>query len=179
MGAATEVVEKWSIESYAAHNEALRIAEEKLQTERDRRYAEVKAAEEKALLVKQRADDQALSLAREIQTYKDEKANELREQIGRERGMYATKADIAAITEKFEALNKPVVEFMAQAMGRGSGMSSTWSMIALGVSLLIGLLALGSFAFKSSGSTPQVIVVPAPVVSPPTQTTTTTIPAVR
>jgi hypothetical protein len=39
----------WTIETYAAHNEALREADAKFQSERDRRYSEVKIAESKAL----------------------------------------------------------------------------------------------------------------------------------
>lgn len=39
----------WSIATYAAHNEALRLAEKGFQSERDRRYAEVKVLENQAL----------------------------------------------------------------------------------------------------------------------------------
>ncbi len=66
----------------------------------DRRYAEVNVEREKALKIKEEADKAALGLAREIQTYKDEKANQLREQINSERGVYATKEDLqSAIRE--------------------------------------------------------------------------------
>ena len=63
--------------------------------ERDQRYAEVKAAEEKALKVKETADLKALDLASQIQTYKDEKANELREQISSERGLRGARSRVA------------------------------------------------------------------------------------
>ena len=66
----------------------------RFEEERDRRYTEVKNAEEKALRIKEQADRDALGLAREIQTYKDEKANELREQINSERNLYPTKAQL-------------------------------------------------------------------------------------
>ena len=56
----------------------------------------------------------ALGLSRESQTYKDEKANELREQIAAERGLYTTKNDIAS-REYFDALHRPVIEFIAGA----------------------------------------------------------------
>ncbi len=94
---------------------AVRAGDIALAAERDRRYAEVKAAEEKALRVKEKADEVALGLSRESQTYKDEKANELREQISSERGLYATKNDIAGLREYFDALHRPVVEFIAGA----------------------------------------------------------------
>src|ERR1700684_1324704 len=86
----------WTLDTYAVHNEALRMADERFMAERDRRYLEVNIEKEKALKIKETADLAALSLAREIQSYKDEKANQLREQIGGERGLYATKTDLAA-----------------------------------------------------------------------------------
>jgi hypothetical protein len=49
-----------------------------LDNERDRRYAEVNVEREKALKIKETADSEALKLARDIQTYKDEKSNQLR-----------------------------------------------------------------------------------------------------
>jgi|HubBroStandDraft_6_1064221.scaffolds.fasta_scaffold03612_7 hypothetical protein len=72
------------------HLEALREGDMHFQAERDRRYAEVKQEQEKAIKIKETADLAALELAREIQTYKDEKANELRSQIESERGSYLT-----------------------------------------------------------------------------------------
>jgi hypothetical protein len=53
--------------------------------ERDHRYAREAELRAEALKIKQEADDQALSLAREGQTYRDEQANKLREQIAQER----------------------------------------------------------------------------------------------
>jgi hypothetical protein len=96
---------------------ALRRADRELMDERDKRYGAVAAEREKALKIKEAADDRALLLAREIQTYKDEKANELRSQIERERGSYATQSDLKAATEKWEALIKPLTEFQYRAGG--------------------------------------------------------------
>ena len=77
----------------------------KLWDERDRRYSELVTEREKALKIKETADERALTLASEIQSYKDEKANELRAQINSERGVYITRAE-------FEAASKPLVEFV-------------------------------------------------------------------
>jgi vacuolar-type H+-ATPase subunit H len=85
--------------------DAVRRGDVALQEERDRRYAEVKAAEEKALKVKETADAIALGLQRDYQSYKDKQANELREQISNERGSYMTRLE-------FEAAHKPVLEFV-------------------------------------------------------------------
>ena len=36
-----DITSKWTLEAYVKHNESMRAMEEKLQIERDRRYAEV------------------------------------------------------------------------------------------------------------------------------------------
>ncbi len=119
----------WTLEAYITHNETVRSAEEKFQIERDRRYAEVATEREKALKIKETADLAALGLAREIQTYKDEKANELRSQIERERGSYATKDDLAAAVSKIEVTIKPIVEYVAVSQGRQSGIGVSASVL--------------------------------------------------
>jgi hypothetical protein len=129
------------------HLEALRSADADLAAERDRRYAEVKAAEEKALRVKDTADRDALALARQAQTYRDEQANKLREQINSERGLYATKEDLAALADKLDVALKPIVEFVAGYRGGGEAKSerrldvsqviAAIAVIALVVSILV------------------------------------------
>ena len=128
----------WTIETYAVHNEALRSAEYRFQEERDRRYAEVATEREKALKIKETADLAALGLAREIQTYKDEKANELREQISSERGLYATKNDLIAAVEKIEETIKPLANYISGQTGRTSG----WNDVRVLGSFLIAIAAL-------------------------------------
>ena len=83
--------------------------------ERDRRYTEVKLAEEKALRVKEEADREALELARQIQTYKDQQANELREQINRERNLYAS--DELQVAPSGIDIVPPLTAFTQQAGG--------------------------------------------------------------
>lgn len=123
----------WTIDTYAAHNEALREAEQRFQSERDRRYAEVKSAEEKALRVKEEADKTALGLQRENQQYKDEKANQLREQIGSERGLYASKNDLIAAIDKVGATMTPVLQYVATQQGGSKGMRDMWGWIIAAV----------------------------------------------
>lgn len=114
------------------------LEREKFQVERDRRYAEVTQEREKALKIKEVADLTALQLAREIQTYKDEKANELRTQIERERGNYATRADLLALADKIDATIKPLSEFIARSRGGGA----VYGQLAIGIGLLISAIAL-------------------------------------
>jgi len=104
--------------SLKEHLEAIRAADMRFNEERDRRYAEVNIEREKALKIKETADLAALQLAREIQTYKDEKANELREQINSERGLYATNKDI-----------DPIKSYVSSQTGRGLGMYALFGVV--------------------------------------------------
>lgn len=158
----------WTTDTYAAHNEALRDAEGRLQEmrdkffeERDRRYQEVNIEREKALKIKETADLAALGLAREIQTYKDEKANELREQISSERGNYATKQDVIAATEKTEETIKPLAAYVQSQTGRQVGVTATTGLVIALAGILVALV----IGFLNHRSSPQ-----------PTPTTTVTVP---
>lgn len=113
------------------HLEALRAADMRFNEERDRRYAEVNIEREKALKIKETADLAALQLAREIQTYKDEKANELREQISSERGLYATNKDI-----------EPIKSYVSSQTGRGLGMYALFGVV---MTLVMAAIAVAVF----------------------------------
>jgi hypothetical protein len=121
--------------------EAIRKGDQALATERDRRYAEVGVEKEKALKIKEAADLTALRLARDIQDYKDQKANELREQISSERGNYATKDDLQNLSREFQAALKPLSEFMAggYAVKDSSRYSMTTVLQLIGVLVAIGV----------------------------------------
>lgn len=132
---AESVHEGWTIATYAIHKEALRQADYRFAEERDRRYTEVALEREKALKIKETADLAALQLAREIQTYKDEKANELREQINRERGTYVTKEDLQSALREIKATLDPVVSWKQQQEGKGEGIG----LIVGGVVIVLGM----------------------------------------
>jgi hypothetical protein len=104
--------------SIQEHWEALEAANEKFMAERDRRYSEVNIEREKALKIKEEADKAALGLAREIQSYKDEKANQLREQISAERGSYASKDDLSAALREIGASIQPLTAYVANMAGQ-------------------------------------------------------------
>ena len=127
----------WTIETYAIYVEAMQQASREFAEERDRRYAEVNVEKEKALKIKETADLAALQLAREIQTYKDEKANNLRSQIESERGTYPTKGEMLSAIEKIEATVKPLLEYVASDRGHGAGQTQTWGVIAVIAALLV------------------------------------------
>jgi hypothetical protein len=142
----------------------LRAADFRWLEERDRRYSEVTAEREKALKIKEEADTKALELQRSTQSYKDEKANELREQISSERGLYATKADVIAAVEKMEATLDPVIGFMRSKQGQEAGITGTVKVALAALTAAVALL--GIYAFTQS--TDPVIVTPTTTV--PVQT---------
>jgi len=123
-------------------------AEERFQSERDRRYTEVAVEREKALTIKEEEKKAALALAREIQTYKDEKANELREQISRERGLYVTQQELKGVSDKIDATMKPVIEYVSSQQGRTTGRLSQQQfaimVTGLGISAVLAFITVAS-----------------------------------
>jgi hypothetical protein len=106
--------------------------------ERDRRYTEVNIEKEKALGIKEKADLAALQLARDIQTYKDEKANELREQINSERGLYVTKEELHSAIREIDVSIKHLDNLSSINQGQNQGIKlTTGSLISI-----IGILGI-------------------------------------
>ena len=142
----------WTLDTLQEHWQVVNGLQREYLEERDRRYSEVKAAEEKALAVKQRADEQALGLAREIQIYKDEKANELREQISSERGSYATKEDLAASVRELTATIAPLTSYISGNAAKDIGVKDHTSLIvsiaSVTISVLIAIAAIGTLAMR-------------------------------
>jgi hypothetical protein len=129
--------------------EALRHSDDKVDQwiyryyeERDRRYYEINIEREKALKIKEEADQRALDLKAENQAYRDEKANELRSQIERERGNYASRSDLAALSDKFEAQLKPLTDYATRQQGRTAGIGSS---AAIAYAILIIAATLGVY----------------------------------
>lgn len=138
---------KWTIETYAFHNEEMRKADRSFNEERDRRYAEVNVEKEKALKIKETADLTALELARESQVYKDERNDSMREQNLKENGRYATRDDLAAVFAKSEKALAQVVEEMRLAfkpivdhIAADNGASKTTTKLYANVTILVTLL---------------------------------------
>jgi hypothetical protein len=132
---------------------AVRESDVRFNAERDRRYTEVNLEREKALKIKEMADLAALTLAREIQTYKDEKANELRSQIERERGTYVTQEQLAAAVREYTVALKPLTDFVASQRGRQGGqeyqrtssgdlMTRTFAGMSLVVAIVVAILLI-------------------------------------
>src|ERR1019366_8301213 len=110
--------------------------------------------------IKNLADQRALDLARDIQHYRDEQANRLGEQIASERGQYITRTDHDALIARFDALIKPLSEFVAAQQGKllgEQGSRSTANDLAgrviAGLSLLVSV-AVAVFLIVHGGWEP-------------------------
>jgi hypothetical protein len=137
----------WTVDTLREYTATVQRLEDKFQAERDRRYKEVAEEREKALKIKETADLAALSLAREIQDYKDEKANNLRSQIEGERGHYATKDDLKVLGDKLEAAVKPMNDFIAGQRGNVAQRESARQLTSIVISALALLvIMLGYYA---------------------------------
>lgn len=119
----------WTVETYAAHNEAMRYLEEKFQAERDRRYSEGAELRAIALKIKETADLAALTLAREGSTLDQARLDALRDKTLGDSGVYATNASVSlALTDlktSFENALKPVVDYISNAQGAQKGSAVT------------------------------------------------------
>ena len=158
----------WTLDTLQEHFQALSDADNKFMAERDRRYAEVNTEREKALKIKEEADKAALGLAREIQSYKDEKANQLREQITGERGSFATKEDLAAAMREINAQISPINSFVVGAGAQTKGTQNSIANIVSIASVIYAIVAtIGGLIVLTKTPPPQVIYTPSQVPQVP------------
>lgn len=163
----------WTIETYSAHNEALRMAQERFEDERDRRYREVQAARDEAIQVKEQASQEALRLARAAQNYRDERDNKLREQLNEERSHYVARTELrglqdhfdqalASFQQRYEAAHKPLADYVATQLGRDAGVTQStriiYSILTLAVAVIVASI-LFSEHINPRNKTPTVVTV--------------------
>lgn len=116
--------------------------------ERDRRLTEVALEREKALAIKDKADETARELDRQDRAYKDEKANNLRSQIESERGLYATKDDVQKVEEKLEALIAPLTKGADQQAGSQITRGQAYAALVAAVMILGLIVTAANFAVR-------------------------------
>lgn len=190
----TVPVTSWTTDTLREHLQVMHQAEDKFDQERDRRYTEVNLEKEKALRIKETADLSALKLAREIQNYKDEKANELRSQIESERGSYATQIELSSSMEKLQAelhgnmenltvrmesqtrstaeLAQNIIALRSSLQGQGAGQSEQYDSIQRTRNLILTLAAVAAVVVSLFVGLRQKT--PVVNVTPSVTTTTTT-----
>jgi hypothetical protein len=133
---------EWTLTAYVKHNESMRNMEEKLQIERDRRYAEVNVEKEKALKIKETADLTALELARESQVYKDERNDSRNEQTMKLTGIYATRDDIAMVLAKMDEALKPLIKFVNSQEGSSVGVAESSNKFRVNTTTIVSVIGI-------------------------------------
>jgi hypothetical protein len=103
---------------------------------------ELRQADQRALDIKEAEAAKALQLAREHQIYRDEQANNLREQINRERGSYATRSDLEAVVTQITTELEPVKAYMQAQQGRAAGITTQTALFLTLGGLAIAMLTL-------------------------------------
>lgn len=107
----------------------------RFEEERDRRYTELRAADQRALQIAEQKDDKALVLAAQLQAEKDERRNDILERWSEDRGTFVTKDEYAAahqtLVEKFEDLKARLDKGTGGLAALGGG----WQVI-LGLALV-------------------------------------------
>lgn len=139
-GETEQQVSGWTVDTLMEYGRALRIADHRFSEERDRRYAEVALEREKALKIKETGDRDALELARQIQTYKDEQHNGIVQQMDRLQATYATKSEVAALGERFDTALAPVLIWVASQQGQATAAADARSNQYLSNGQLLGVV---------------------------------------
>lgn len=137
----------WTVDTLHSHFTVLREADTKFYEERDRRYTSESELRAMALRIKETADAEALRLAREAQSLKDEQTDKLRDESLSRSGIYATNAGVQKafqeLEDRIQEVLKPLVNYVASqtgAQGAISAMSTrqlAWSSLFVGVGIAI------------------------------------------
>jgi len=134
----------WTVDTYATHNEAMRVETERFMDERDRRYTEVNIEKEKALKIKETADLAALQLARESQSLKEMQNDALRDKTLSESGIYATNASVAKAFDELRVSLQPLVDFVSAAKGASTSKNGLYAFAAA----VVGVVGVFAWIFQ-------------------------------
>jgi vacuolar-type H+-ATPase subunit H len=132
----------WTVQTLFLYFEALRQADNRLRDALRDSDTKLREADQRALTIKETADSEARKLSRADQTYKDEQANKLREQIASERNLYVRQEDLAAVVERVDALIKPMTAFMSAQAGRSQGFGSAGNLVYVVVGLILTVIGI-------------------------------------
>jgi preprotein translocase subunit SecF len=106
----------------------------------------LRAADLRALGIKDEADQRALALAIEAQRYRDEQHNKLREQIAEERGEYVSlglyNQRHEALEHELKGLSERLTEFISAQTGRSLGTVDARAILFTLAGLLVGVGAI-------------------------------------
>lgn len=127
----------WTLDTYIAHNEAMREQEEKFQQERDRRISEVASEHDKALKIKDESDDRALELARQINDLHLAALNGEQSRLLADRERFISRESYDIAQKDFASWRDSVNASLSMGAGRGAGMAQFYGWIVAGVVLVV------------------------------------------
>ena len=124
----------------------LEKAQLRFERERDRRYSELRAADQRALQIKEAADATALTLAAALQAEKDDRRNDILERWNQDRGTFITREEYQvqhnALADKIATQLGPIFDFIAGQRGSESRTGSIWTRQFLVIMAVIGVAAV-------------------------------------
>lgn len=136
---------RWTLDSYTSHNEAMRIADEKFQAERDRRYSERWKAQEKA--------------AENLKEYQNEFRGSLEDLSTKQATKLELAAAIKTVTDKIDLQSATLSELRSRldvgnptvaalqnqystSLGRGEGVAKAVAYLISGISVIFGVVGI-------------------------------------
>lgn len=131
-----QTADGWTIGTYAIYQAALREADMRFDTERDRRIAEGAELRAVALKIKETADLAALTLARESQTLKEAQNDALRDKTLSESGIYATNASVTKAFDELRVSLQPLIDFVSAAKGASTSKNGLYALAAAVVGVI-------------------------------------------
>lgn len=128
----------WTVTTLKMYYDALLAAN-------DRRLSEVKVENEKALIIKNTADKDALSLARESQTYKEQQNDALRDKNLQDSGVYAKNSDVAQMIGDLKKSLDPFLDYVTAQQGGAQNGNSIWTK---STTLIASVVAIAALAYN-------------------------------
>jgi hypothetical protein len=128
----------WTVTTLKLYYDALLAAN-------DRRLSEVKVENEKALIIKNTADEAALRLARESQTYKEQQNDALRDKNLQDSGVYAKNSDVAQMIGDLKKSLDPFLDYVTAQQGGQQQGNSTWTK---GLGLIAAVIAAAALVYN-------------------------------
>ena len=105
---------------------------DRYEDERDRRYTDLRSADQRALQIKETADATALTLAAALQAEKDERRNDILGRWNDDRATFVTR-------ETFDAALKPLNDFLSRQNGIAGFKANQIAALGLLVTILVAI----------------------------------------
>ena len=139
---------KWTLKSLHSHYKTLHKADQRFYDERDRRYTSEAELRAMALRIKETADAEALRLARDAQSLKDQQNEQIRDESLTKSGIYATNQSVSIAINKLETaifdVLKPITNYITEqktiTLTKNISTTKIFTIIGISTTLFTGVL---------------------------------------